>query len=1028
VNLSKLAIHRPVTTTMIYLAVAFLGIIGFLRLPVDLLPDISFPTLSVTTAYQGAGPREVEREVTTLLENALSTVPGVTQISSSSTEGRSGISLRFAWGTNLDLAANEVREAIDRIRNRLPDGADSPRVAKFDPNLFPIVLLGIEGRGDLNALRDLAENEYRPRFEQIDGVAAVDVRGARAREIHVDLNRQRLEALRISDREITAALQSESVAAPGGDVRVGSQRRVVRTVGRFASVEEIAQTVVATREGVPVRLADVATVEDTVADASSLVRINGQPGLLIAISKQSGTNTVAVAGRVIRVAEQLSEQFPQARLVTVNDGSRFIRRSIDNLRAAALLGAVLTVAVLLFFLRNVSSTLIISTAIPTSILATFLLMYMGGFTLNLMTFGGLALAVGMLVDNAIVVLENIFRHREEGRPPKLAAEEATNEVGTAVMASTLTTVAVFLPLFFTTGISSVMFRPLAYMVTFALMCSLLVALTLIPSFAARALVMGHGTGALGRIAAAVEAGFVRVEDGYRRLLVRVLRAPVVAAGLAVVLMAGAWLALPRIGRETFPSADERGFFLNIQLPRGTTLDVTDAMARRIERMLIEDTPGTAGVLSLVGSTFNATGTHFVTFRVGLAPGAPSTQRVIASLRPRIQVPGSTFRFTPFNSLFIFRSPEPISIDLRGFDLEVGNAQARRLRGVLETVPGVSDVQVSREESAEEFTVTVDPVKAAAFGATAGQVASSVRTYIGGTTATLFRSGGEDIDVVVRLREADRTTPDRIADVPVSTPRGIVPLKQLARIDGTPGPTQIQRRNRERIITLSANITGREVSSTLRDVRQAVLAERLPAGFSVAFSGEFEEQQESFAQISAGFLMSLVLVYMVMAAQFERLFEPLLIMAAVPFALVGVVGALVLTGTTLNVQSGLGAIVLVGVAVNNAIVLMSYTLQLRDEGTPLLEALARAGQRRLRPILMTTLTTSFGLAPLAFGRGPGSELQSPLALAIIGGLATSTIASLILIPASYVAVDRAFRWVRNRREVPLGAAEPSEGNM
>jgi HAE1 family hydrophobic/amphiphilic exporter-1 len=1026
VNLSKLSINRPVTTAMIYLAVAFLGLIAFLRLPVDLLPDISFPTLSVTTTYSGAGPQEVEREVTTLLENALSTVPGIAQISSSSTEGRSGISLRFNWGMDLDVAANEVRERIDRVRSGLPDGAEAPRVAKFDPNLFPIVLLGIEGRGDLNALRDLAENEFRPRFEQIEGVATVDVRGARPRQIHVNLNRQRLEALGISDRQVTAALRAESVTEPGGDVRVGTQRRVVRTVGRFSTVEEIAQTVVATRQGAQVRLSDVATVEDTVAEATSLVRINGRPGLLIAISKQSGTNTVAVAGRVLRVAEQLSEQFPQARLITVNDGSRFIRRSINNLRAAAMLGAALTILVLVVFLRNISSTLIISTTIPTSILATFLLMYMGGFTLNLMTFGGLALAVGMLVDNAIVVLENIFRHREEGRPPKLAAEEATNEVGTAVMASTLTTIAVFLPLFFTTGISSVMFRPLASIVTFALMCSLLVALTLIPSFASRALILGHGTGLFGRLASRAEGAFVATEDAYRRLLVRVMRAPLVAAGLAVVLMAAAWSALPLIGREMFPAADERGFFINVQFPRGTALEVTDTMARRVERMLIDQTPGTASVLSLVGSTFVATGTHFVTFRVGLSPEAPRTQQVIADLRRRMQFPGTTVRFTPFNSLFIFRSPEPISIDLRGFNLEVGNATARRLRSVLEGVSGVTDVQVSREESAEEFTVRVDPVKTAAFGTNADQVADSVHTYIGGTTATLFRSGGEDIAVIVRLREADRATPDRIADVPISTPRGIVPLRQLATVHGTPGPTQIQRRNRERVITLTGNISGREVSGALRDVRQTMLAERLPPGFSLAFSGEFEEQQESFGQIASGFLMSLVLVYMVMAAQFERLFEPFLIMAAVPFALVGVVGALVLTGTSLNVQSGLGAIVLVGVAVNNAIVLLSYTLQLRDEGIPLLEALARAGQRRLRPILMTTLTTVFGLAPLALGRGPGSELQSPLALAIMGGLVTSSVGSLFLIPAFYVVMDRAFQWARNRRVAPAGATEPTEG--
>lgn len=1026
-NLSRLAIGKPVSTVMFYMALAFLGVIAFVRLPVDLLPDISFPTLSVTTSYPGAGPQEVEREVTILLESALSTVPGVTQVSSNSIEGRSSISLRFAWGTDLDAAANDVRPAIDRVRNRLPDDADVPRVSKFDPNLFPIVQLGIEGRGDLNALRDLAEKEFQPRLEQVDGVATVEVRGARARQIHVQLDRQRLEALSISERDISQALSAESVSEPGGDVRVGSQRRIVRTVGRFSSTDDIAQTIVATRQGVPVRVGDVGRVSDALADATSIVRINGRPAILIAITKQSGTNTVAVAERAFRVAEQLNEQFPQARMITVSDGSKFIRRSIESVRRAALEGSILTVIVLLVFLRNVSSTLIISTAIPLSIMATFLLMFWGGFTLNLITFGGLALVVGMLVDDAIVVLENIFRFREEGRPPKLAAIEATSQVGTAVMASTLTTVAVFLPLFFTTGIASVMFRPLAYIVTFALLCSLLVSFTLIPSLSSKGLVMGHGAGLAGRLANASERAFVGVEDRYRSLLVRVMRRPSLASLGAVVLTVLALaLALPLIGRETFPTSDEREFFMTIVQPRGTALDVSDRVARRIEQTLIEETPGTGMVLSLVGSAFATSGSHVTTFRVSLTPDAPRTQEVINDLRRRIRVTGAAIFFRPVSSLFFFRSPDPISIDLRGFNLETGNATARRLRGVLETVPGVTDLQVSREESAEEFTVQVDPAKAAAFGVTASQVAESVRTYVGGRTAALFRSGGEDIDVIVRLREADRATPDRIADLPISTPRGIVPLRQVATIAGTPGPTQIQRRNRERIITLTGNITGRDVGTALRDVRSTVLAQRLPAGFSVAFSGEFEDQRESFGQLFSGFLMSLVLVYMVMASQFERLLEPLLIMAAVPFALVGVVAALLFTGTTLNVQSGLGAIVLVGLSVKNAIIMLTYSMQLQDEGVTLLEALARAGQRRLRPILMTTLTTIFGLMPLAIGLGEGSELQSPLARALVGGLITSTIGSLFLIPAFYVLMHQAVRWVRSRREVPAGVAEPTEG--
>ncbi|MDR7521739.1 MAG: efflux RND transporter permease subunit [Armatimonadota bacterium] len=1025
-NLARVAIARPITTIMVYLGLAFLGVVAFARLPVDLLPDISFPTLSVTTNYPGAGPQEVEREVTMLLENALATVPGVTEISSSSVEGRSSITLRFPWGKDLDAAANDVRPAIDRVRNRLPDGADIPRVAKFDPNTFPIVLLGIEARGDPSALRDLAEHEFRPRLEQVEGVATVDVRGAREREIRVELDRQRLEALGVSEREVVLALQSESTSDPGGDVRVGPQRRIVRTVGRFTSIQDIGQIVVATRQGVAVRVADVARVQDTLAEATSVVRLNGQPAILIAITRQSGTNTVAVARRIFRVVDELNDQFPQARMQVISDGSRFIRRSIENVRTAALLGGAFTVVVLLGFLRNISSTLIISTAIPLSVLVTILVMFWGGLTLNLMTFGGLALAIGMLVDNAIVVLENIFRHREEGRPPTLAAQEATSEVGTAIMASTLTTIVVFLPMWFTTGIASVMFRPLAFVVTVALMCSLLVALTLIPSLASRALILGHGSTLAGRAAASLERWFVAVEDGYRRLLVVPIRRPLLVVAPALVVMALAWSALPHLGRETFPPSDEHEFFMSVQQPRGTSLEVSDAVSRGIEQTLLRHIPGRTTVLTLVGSTFAGTATHIITFRVRLGADAPPTQQVINDLRQRIRIPGAVIFYRPVSSLFFFRSPDPISIDLRGFDLETANATARRLRGVLEGIPGVTDVNVSREESAEEFTVRVDPARAAVFGTAASQVASSVRTYVGGTTAALFRVGGDDINVVVRLREADRATPGRLADLPISTPRGVVPLRQLAEIVGTPGPTQIQRRNRERVITLTGNIAGRDVGATIAEVRKTILAQRLPPGFSVAFSGEFEDQRESFAQLLTGFLMSLVLVYMVMASQFERLLEPFLIMAAVPFALVGVVAALLLTGTTLNVQSGLGAIVLVGVAVNNGIVLITYALQLENDGVPLREALARAGQRRLRPILMTTLTTTFGLLPLAIGLGEGSELQVPLARAIVGGLVTSTIGTLFLIPALYVMLDQFTRWARARREVPAGVPEPTEG--
>jgi HAE1 family hydrophobic/amphiphilic exporter-1 len=1024
-NLSRVSINKPVTTMMFYLALIFLGLIAVSRLSVDLLPDISFPTLSITTDYDGAGPQEVEREVTTLIENALSTTPGIVQMSSNSIEERSTVSLRFAWGTNLDEVTNDVRPALDRIRSRLPEGASTPRLFKFDPNQFPIVLLGIEARGDLNALRDIAENDMKPRLEQVEGVANVDVRGARSRQIRVELDRQRLEALSLSEREVMQALRSESVSEPGGDVQVGSQRRIVRTVGRFASLDEISRVVVANRNGAQILVSDVARVTDTVADVTNIARMNGRPAVIVAVSKQSGTNTVTVARRVFGVVEQLNEQFPQARMQTIVDGSKFIRRSLETVRSASLQGAILSVLVLLAFLRNTRSTLIISAAIPTSIMTTLLFMYWGGLSLNLITFGGLALAISLLTDSAIVVLENIYRHREEGQAPRLAAEYGTNEVSMAVIASVLATLVVFLPLFFATGIASVLYRPLAFVVTAALLGSLVVALSLIPMLAARAPVTKPSTGLIARLGEASERAFVVVESGFHRLLIAVMRRPTLIILPSIAICVLAWSAIPRIPTETFPQTDEQEFFVIAQLPRGTALEVTDRMARRIEQTLIEETEGTGQVLAFVGGFFGPGGSHTANFRVSLLPSAPKTSEVMNGLRPRIRVPGATIIFRPVSSLFVFRTPEPISIDLRGHNLEVANATARRLRGVLENVPGVTDLQVSREESADEFVVQVDPMKASAFGVTATQVAASVRAYVGGRSAALFRSGGEDIDVIVRLREQDRATPDKIGDLPIATPKGVVPVRALASITGTPGPAQIQRRNRERIVTLTGNITGREVSQGLAEVRQTVLAERLPRGFSVSFGGEWEDQRESFAQLYSGFLMTLVLVYMVMASQFERLLEPFLIMVSVPFALVGVVAALLLTGSTLNVQSGLGAIVLIGQAMNNAIVMISYAVQLQDEGLPLRDALAQAGRRRLRPILMNTTANIFGLLPLAIGIGPGAELQAPLSRVIIGGLITSTVGSLLLIPALYMVLERGKELVSGRRPVPAAAGvQPS----
>ncbi|HLA23770.1 MAG TPA: efflux RND transporter permease subunit, partial [bacterium] len=750
-NFIRTAVHRPIGTLMAYAIVLLLGVTSLLGLPLDLLPELSFPRLSISTDYPGAGPEEVENLVTRVLEEAVSAAVGVKDVFSTSSEGNSRITVALPFGTNLDTAAAEVRVALDRVRRRLPDAVGTPTVFKFDPSQAPIMQLGLAGRnGDMSPadLQQLAEDQLQFRLERVDGVAAVTVSGGVQRRVLVAMDPVRMQALAISDRDVQSALQGGNVVEPGGQVVEGTRRLGLRVLSEYRGTGTIARTVVAVRNGVPVYLGDVATVTEGEEERTSLVRVNGRPGVLIQVQRQSGANTVAVSDELLREVREAGPTLRGADLLILNDNARFIRRSLLSVQQAILIGGVLAVGVLMFFLRDWRSVLIIGTALPTSILATFVLMFFFGYTLNLMTLGALAMGIGMLIDAAIVVLENVFRHREEeGKDGPEAAVAGAQEVGAAVLASTLTTIVVFLPVVFLRGsvITIQLFFQFSVVVVFALFCSLVVAMTLIPTLAAH---LPH----LRRRAAEHDRAD-RMRHAYRGLLTWALqhRRTVFAASAAVFLVGLASLYL--LGRETIPQADEGELFASLALPVGTRLEVTNEVLTRFEAITRDAVPEAEYITVTAGSTAFGGGTHRGNVRVRLkSKRSRTTEEVAADLRGRLQTPGGrVFVRASSGALGFLRfggGADPVEIELRGFDLRQGMALAQQVRDTLEAVPGITDASVAREEQLPEVIVRVDGDKAATLGLTPPQIAGALRTAVSGGVATTLRSAGRETDIVV----------------------------------------------------------------------------------------------------------------------------------------------------------------------------------------------------------------------------------------------------------------------------------------
>ena len=1006
-NLSNLAVRRPITTAMFFLALLIFGSISLLRLPIDILPDITYPSITVYTEYKGAGPQEVERLITETIEKTVSTIDNVKEVRSTSVEDASTVTIDFNWGTDLADAANDIREKLDRVRRLLPEDAEDPYLYKYDPSNRPILYLSLTGPLHPSRLRDLADNKIKYDIEQIEGVAAVDIWGGLEREIQVEVYRGKLRSIGLSIDALVNIIKGESLSLPGGRLETGRRELLIRPMGEFSNLKDIENIIVSIRQGRPIYLKQVADVRDGFKELRRHMRIKGEPGVIVAVRKRSGSNTVQVSEKVIRIIPRLKSDLPQGvTLSLLIDTADFIRKSVQQVKQVAFIGGIMAIVVLFAFLGNIRSTLIISASIPIAIWSTFFLLERMGLTINMMSLGGLALGIGMILDSSIVVLENIFRHREEGKEAVKGALEGSHEVGMAITASTLTTICVFLPLLFLRGIEGVMFKQMALTVTFSLMAALVVALTLIPMLSSRFLRVERK-----------EAGAVRVRfyERYMKGLGWSLKhRKTVLGGSVILLLLAFWtFHLKAVGTELLPEIDEGIINGVIEMPVGTRLNITDGVTKEVEETILHDVHELKAIFSRSGAHHRGGGgSHTAFFRARLVDKKDrkrSTKEIVAGLRRKLaSIPDAKVRISEGRSMYTRilggGREERLEIDLRGYELAKGKALAEEIVGRIRYIKGIIYPRISLDDNRPELKIDIDRSKAATMGLPISRILQVVNTNIEGTVASQYREGGDEFDILVRLREEDRRKREDIMNIFIMGPGGKeLPLKGFATITEGKGPTKIERRGQERLITVMAGIHGRDLGHIVEEIGAKIRDLKVPPNFRLNFASEYEKQKEAFGGLLFAIIFAIVLVYMVMASQFESLTEPFVIMFTLPFASIGVILAILVLNMNVTIPVFIGGVLLIGIVVNNGIVMIDYINRLRKKGHPLREAILIGGQRRLRPVIMTTLTTSLALLPMALGFGEGSEMNAPLARVVIGGLLVSALFTIFFVPTLYGSI-------------------------
>ena len=1051
-RLIEMATERRVTIIMMMTAIVLFGMVSLSRLKLNLLPDISYPTLTVRAELTGAAPIEIENLLTKPIEEAVGVVRNVRLVRSVSRSGQADVTIEFLWGTDMDLAGVDVREKLDILF--LPLEASRPLLLRFDPSSEPIVRLGLLYKDDaavgsseaqLKALRRLAEDRIKAELEAEEGTAAVKVSGGLEDEIQIRVDQQKLAQIDISIEQIAERIRAENVNLSGGRLEEGNQRFLVRTLNEFQSIDEFRNAIVANVAGQPVYLRDVATVEQGYKDREAITRVKGQESVELAIYKEGDANTVQVARRVAGRVAALQETLPdEIELVTIYDQSTFISSAISSVRMAAILGGLIAIFVLYGFLRDARATAIVGIAIPVSVIGTFLLMYTNDISLNIMSLGGIALAVGMLVDNSIVVLENIVRKKEQGDGIVDAARNGTTEVAGAVLASTLTTIAVFFPMVFISGIAGQLFKDQALTVTFALIFSLLVALTVIPMMASLGARSRYDDGGDSRPAnwftrsvAFVVRMFGYVFFAIRKVFWILLWAPTwvfqrfnkTAAAIypgvlrwslqhratviiiSLLLFASTMALVPRLGSELIPQFSQGEFTANLRLPPGMPLAETDKAIQVAQRVAagidaVALNYSVAGTGNRLDANPVDAGDNTGTLSITLAKGSSreAENQTMEAMRAELStLPGIQYEFTR-PSLLSFASP--LQIEISGYDLA---SLARVSQSIIEAMSAsdrFTDIKTTVESGNPEIQIVFDQERAAKLGLAVRDIANSVVANVRGELATRYTWRDKKIDVLVRSVDTRQSSIEEIRRLIVNpTSERPVTLDAVAEIIVSQGPAEIRRVAQDRVAIISANLAYGDLGAAAEEAGAIVARTPLPAGISAIVSGQSEEMQDSFKSMQFALALAVFLVYLVMASQFESLIHPFVILFTIPLALVGAVLALFITGTTINIVAFIGVIMLAGIVVNNAIVLVDLINKLRAEGKERIEAILEAGSSRLRPILMTSLTTILGLFPMAMGFGEGSEVRTPMAITVIGGLAVSTLLTLVVIPVVYSLMDR-----------------------
>ncbi|MGD2128897.1 MAG: efflux RND transporter permease subunit [Lysobacterales bacterium] len=1010
-KLVEVATRRRVAISMAAVTLVLFGLIALKSLKVNLLPDISYPTLTVRTEYRGAAPEEIETLLTRPVEESVGVVRNVRSVKSVSRAGQSDVILEFAWGTDMDRAALDVREKLEVLQ--LPLEAQRPLLLRFNPATDPIMRLGLlynaaettASEAALKSLRRFADEELKKALEPVEGVAAVKISGGLEDEVQIEIDQRKMAQLNLKLEDLTARLAAENVNVSAGRLEEGTQRYLVRTVNQFRSIEEFGGLIVATGSDRPIYLRDIANVRAGYSEREAIIRMNGHEAVEIAVYKEGDANTVSVARGVRERLQELEKDLPRGtQIETVDDQSVFIDRAISEVVDAAVLGGLLAVAVIFLFLRNVRFTLAIALSIPVSVIATFFLMGQTGISLNIMSLGGIALATGLLVDNGIVVLENISRYRAEGKGPLESAIQGASEVGGAVIASTLTTIAVFLPLAFVEGVAGQLFRDQALTVTFALAISLGVAMTLIPMIAAAGGKTWSKPAKRSRLGSAFAAG-------YAHLLDLALRRRGLTLGVAGLMLVLSMLLFRSVGTELIPQLEQGKFEVELEAAPGTPLDETDRIGGEMQRLAasmpaVDYVYGVAGSGNRIDANPTESGENIARMLVAMKPGSDraAQDRVIGELRARTrQTAGLETNFTAPELLSF---DKPLEIEIEGFDLEALRTASDRVLSVLRESDRFADVESSLERGHPEVQIYFDQERAAALGLTVKQISDQVVGKIRGRVATRYSWRDRKIDVLVRLSEKERQSIDAVRNLIVNPESDRpVPLSAVADIRVGEGPSEIRRSDQERVALIQANLAYGDLGSAVEEARTLLAGVHMPYGLTMRITGQSEEMQASFRSLVFALLLAVFLVYLVMASQFESLLHPFVILFSVPLAGVGVSLALWLTGTQLSVIVFIGLIMLAGIVVNNAIVLVDVINQLRDRGMQRLDAIREGARLRLRPIMMTTLTTVLGLLPMALGLGEGAEMRTPMAITVIGGLLTSTLLTLLVVPVMYSLLDR-----------------------